>query len=251
MSRKEYLEADAKDKIAYIGSRSNVLSKSFATDLWMKVIHRAIDDIVTYKVSRDANKVIREEDKEAVNDAYGFLFHDEYKIPFDDYMVNIECSECKVIFITKMSVFAGGLAECERCNKIQNINISSHEVTEGQQLKEINLKEILQFWAIEDLKGFRSGVRERIEELIKRKKKAAERRATLKKGRQAKQKIDNNRIVLDYQDGVYTWKFVDDSEKECINVDDKTIERWSTVKKMYELYQQELLDLDNLYNSKK
>lgn len=193
MSRPEYLEADAKDRIAYIGSRSDVLNKSFATDLWMKVIHRAIDDIVTYRISRENNKDIKEEELESINDAYGFLFHDEHKIPFDDYFVDIECLECKNTITIEMSLFAGETATCNICNKLQGINISNYTLSTKKHMKEINLREILQFWGIDDIKGFRSGVRERIEELIEKKKIAINKRISLKKERK-KEMNESNKL---------------------------------------------------------
>lgn len=195
MSRPDYSEADTNDRIAYIGSRSNILSKSFVTDLWMKVIHRAIDDIVTYRVSKEANKLIKEEELETINDAYGFLFHDEYKIPFDDYLIDVDCPECTLTRTIEMSLFTGEFEKC-LCGKLYNINLCTYTINKKQNIKEINLRQILQFWSIEDMNGFRSGVRERIEELIERKKEAATRRTTLKKKRQLEKeyKMGNKKI---------------------------------------------------------
>ena len=100
----------------------------------MKVIHRAIDDIVIYRVSKDANKPIKEEELDAVNDAYGFLFHDEYKIPFDNYSVNVECSKCNLIRVVKMSSFTDGSAKC-LCGEVYNINLCSYTVNKSQNTK--------------------------------------------------------------------------------------------------------------------
>jgi hypothetical protein len=189
MSRPDYSEADTNDRLAYIGSRSDVLSKSFVTDLWVKVINRAIDDIVIYRVSKDNNKPIKEEELETVNDAYGFLFHDEYKVPFDDYLVKVECLECTLVNTIKMSLFASDSEKC-LCGKIYNINLCTYTIIKDQRIKEVNLRQILEFWSIKNMSGFRNGVRERIEELIERKKEAAVRRVTFKQQRQLKKELE-------------------------------------------------------------
>ena len=255
MTRPEYKEADTKDRIAYIGSRNNVLNKSFVTDLWMKVIHRAIDDIVAYRIAKESNKRIREEELESVNDAYGFLFHDEYKIPLDDYMVDIECCECKCYFMAQMSEFASDLTCCYKCNRLQNISISKYKVSEHLIVKEVNLRELLQFWAIEDVDGFRSGVRERIEELMERKKEAIERRKALKeKNKKLKeQKLLETKIkiTLDWEHGTYCVRKTEDFDEKFIYVDIDTAQRWFLTQDLYNTLQEELYNLYNKSSNKK
>ena len=94
-----------------------------------------------------------------------------------------------------MSSFTDGSAKC-LCGEVYNINLCSYTVNKSQNTKEINLRQILQFWSIEDMDGFRSGVRERIEELITKKKETAVRRVAFKKKRQLEKefKIENKKI---------------------------------------------------------
>jgi hypothetical protein len=64
----------------YIDNRESTLGKSWVTDLWVKVIKKAIDDLVLYtRISKNGGK-LSEEELLYANTAYGFLFDPEYTI---------------------------------------------------------------------------------------------------------------------------------------------------------------------------
>lgn len=75
------------DRDLYIENRETTLGKSWVTDLWMKVIKKAIDDLVLYtQIAKDGG-TLSEEDKMNASTAYGFLFDPEYTIKIGDMEV--------------------------------------------------------------------------------------------------------------------------------------------------------------------
>ena len=185
MNRPKYDQVDEEDRMAQLGSRTNVLGKSFVTDLWTKVLHRAIDDIVLYRVMRENDVPLKEEDIELEMSAQEFLFDDEYRVPMDDYQIRTECHKCKKSYLDWMSCLSCASSYCPICNNKQDIKFSSYIILEEQQLKDISLRELLSIWDIEDVDGFRKGVKLRIESLVEKKREAASNRTL------AKQKKEN------------------------------------------------------------
>ena len=116
--RPSYTDVDSRDREAHIGSRSNILSKSFVTDLWMKVITRAIDDVALYKVMRHKGKKLKEEELENEASAFGFLFDNEYRIPMGDYLVDVTCPNCDVISTECISEVVGQRFKCPYCKQV-------------------------------------------------------------------------------------------------------------------------------------
>lgn len=169
MDRPSYTAVDNADREAHIESRTNVLSKSFVTDLWMKVITRAIDDAALYKVMRIKGKVLKEEDLENEASAIGFLFDDDYKIPMGDYLVDIFCPGCNLTWTEEMSVIVGQNSICPYCNHKTNRKYVDYVITEDQVIKDISLQELIAIWGVDDIDNFREGVRERIKEIIEKK----------------------------------------------------------------------------------
>jgi len=180
MNRPKYDQVDEEDRMAQLGSRTNVLGKSFVTDLWTKVLHRAIDDIVLYRVMRENDVPLKEEDIELEMSAQEFLFDDEYRVPMDDYQIRTECHKCKKDYLDWMSCLSCASSYCPVCNNKQDIKFSSYTILEEQQLKDISLRELLSIWDIEDVDGFRKGVKVRIESLVEKKREAASNRTLAK-----------------------------------------------------------------------
>lgn len=169
MSRQRYDEVDKEDRLAQLVSRTDTISKSFVTDLWMKVLHRAIDDVVLYTVMRENGVELKEEDLEFEASAHGFLFDDEYRIPMDDYEVLINCHQCNNYSYTdKMSILAANDSVCPECQCRQDEKAANYTIV-NQFIKDISLQELLEMWNINDIDGFRKGTRARIEELVKKK----------------------------------------------------------------------------------
>jgi len=169
MNRPSYKTVDTQDRDAQIGSRNNVLSKSFVTDLWMKVITRAIDDLALYEIMRSKGKTLKEEDVENEQSALGFLFDDDYKVPLDDYKVDVKCPKCNGISTGLLSSIVGQDSFCQQCNSIINRKYIEYTITEEQMIKDISLEELISLWGVEDIIGFRSGVKRRIKEIVKNK----------------------------------------------------------------------------------
>jgi len=164
--RPSYTDVDYKDKEAYISSRNDVLNKSFVTDLWMKVILRAIDDVALYTIMRVTNKKLREEDLENESSALGFLFDEDYRIPMDDYLVDVICPECKNVSTEVISDVAGQRFFCSCGTITRNIE---YTLTGQQRIKDISLRELISLWGIDNIEEFRTGLRRRIDEIIAKK----------------------------------------------------------------------------------
>ena len=197
MSRPKYDDVDNDDRFAQLSSRTKTINKSFVTDLWMKVLHRAIDDLVLCRFIRESGKTIKPEDLELEESAYKFLFDDEYRIPFDDYNVFVTCSVCEDnVYEDRMSIVAAGESKCDICHVKQSEKILDYDCEIADtQIKDISLRELLSLWNINDINGFRIGTRKRIEELVMKKKAAAATRAKAKpKTLRVVEKLEENFI---------------------------------------------------------
>jgi hypothetical protein len=191
MIRPQYDQVDEEDRQAHLGSRSDVLSKSFVTDLWMKVISRAVDDLVSIELLKKQNVILKEEDKEIEETATSFLFDDNHRIALDDYLVDIVCVSCQWHSTSPMSEFSGHESICPNCNDLIDPRVCDYEITEQQVYRDISLRELLSVWEIEDIVGFRNGVRERIKVLTEKKNTASLNRVRLKNER--KERMENQK----------------------------------------------------------
>lgn len=167
--RPSYEIEDQADREAQLGSRTDILSKSFVTDLWMKVITRAIDDIALYTVMRVRNRPLNDEDLENEASAKGFLFDDDYKIPMDDYLVDVSCLKCKGVSSDSMSTVISQDSICPHCSHKTNRKYVDYSITEDQIIKDISLKDLIEIWGVEDIRRFREGVKRRVREIVKKK----------------------------------------------------------------------------------
>jgi hypothetical protein len=68
----------------YIGCRNNILDRSWVTELWMRVIQKAIDDLAVAIRMHEDGEPLSEEDKFNADTAYNFLFIDGYTISIGD-----------------------------------------------------------------------------------------------------------------------------------------------------------------------
>lgn len=170
MIRPEYRKADQQERDAHLSSRNQILNKTYATAVWMKVIHRAVDDIVLYEVMQEYGERLKEDEIIDLESAKSFLFNDEHKIPFDDYEVIIICHICNKEKKSTMSEFSGEDLICLHCNAICSPSTSEYFTTPGVFIKDISLRELLSLWGIENLSIFRQGTKNRIEELKTKKR---------------------------------------------------------------------------------
>jgi hypothetical protein len=70
-----------------------------------------------------------------------------------------------------MSQAAGQDSVCSACCHKTNWKYVTYEITEGQSIKSITLKDLLSIWDVEDIDGFRVGVNKKIEDTVMRKTK--------------------------------------------------------------------------------
>ena len=228
MNRPKYDHVDNEDREAQLSSRTETISKSFVTDLWMKVLHRAIDDVVLYTVMRDSGTPLKEEDLEFEQSAHDFLFDDSYRIPMDDYDVMIDCFGCKKYsYKDKMSVLSAGYSRCPKCYTTQEEKVTSYKIASGKPVKDISLEELLALWGIDDIDGFRKGTRARIEELVEKKKKAAKARIKAKENKMNNRKQE--RVIEKVEPDVGSFEVateeeLSDFDKGIIQVLDETKE---------------------------
>jgi len=227
MNRPQYDHVDNEDREAQLSSRTETISKSFVTDLWMKVLHRAIDDVVLYKTMRMNGTPLKEEDLEFEQSAYDFLFDDDYRIPMDDYQVVIKCANCDIDYLDKMSILAANYSECPKCKTKQDEKMAHYKISDTSQVKDISLSELLEMWNIDDIDGFRRGAKLRIEFLIKKKQEAAMARAKVKgnnmTGRKRERVIEKIEIESDNFD-VVTEEQLSDFDSGIIQVLDEVKE---------------------------
>lgn len=170
MKHKDYSAEDAKARQDYLNSRTDVIKKCYATDLWIKVISKAIDDIIYYRVlrERENKRQLKEEEQVDEQNAIAFLFDDSYKIPFDDYLVIADCPICEEEIEVHMSNLASGIEMCRNCSARFTVDDTRFMVKEVR--KEVNLKELLSIiWGSEDVEIFRKGVIRKIESAVRKK----------------------------------------------------------------------------------
>jgi len=170
--RPSYSIVDEEDREAQLNSRTNILSKSFATDLWMKVISRSIDDAALYKFMRLTKKELKEEEEEFEASAWNFLFNDKHRIPMGDYLVDINCPKCEYIWTSYMSIAAGSDAICPTCKHKTSWKYTIYTITDDQVIRDISLEELIELWGVENISGFRTGCRRRINEIVEKKLKS-------------------------------------------------------------------------------
>jgi len=172
-TRPSYEQVDAEDRYAQLSSRTDILSKSFTTDLWMKVITRAIDDVALYQFMREEGKQLKEEEIEFEESAKAFLFDENHHIPIDDYQVNINCPKCESSWKSSMSEVAGTDSICPTCKYKTSWKYTIYDITDNQIIKEISLKELISLWGVENIIGFRSGCKRRIQQIVDKKIKSS------------------------------------------------------------------------------
>lgn len=168
-TRPSYRKVDRDDREAQLASRSDVLTKSFATDLWMRVIQRAIDDLALFRFMRAKGKTLKEDELKDEASAKGFLFDDDYTIPMDDYLVDVDCPKCNRSWTDKLSSVIGQNSTCPNCEYVVNKKYISYRITELQTIKEISLEDLISLWGVEDVDVFRTGINRRINEIVKSK----------------------------------------------------------------------------------
>ena len=77
------------DRDAYIGSRDYILERSWVTELWMRVIQKAIDDLALFTRMYEDKEKISEEEWGYAETAHGFLFDPDYVIDIDGKDVSL------------------------------------------------------------------------------------------------------------------------------------------------------------------
>jgi hypothetical protein len=168
--RENYEHEIIEEKDIYFGSRNaeqNTYNK-WPTDLWMKVIQRAVDDLVFASVLRKLNITPWQEVIEMESSAMGFLFDEEYMIAFDDYQIKIKCPKCQNLYIKEMSEATSEFVVCECCNlKMNPKNISNHIIAKNMR-KEISLEDLLGMIGIDNVDNFRTQTKKLIKKLTEK-----------------------------------------------------------------------------------
>jgi hypothetical protein len=170
--RETYDEEIREEREAVFSARQSISNdfKKWPTDLWMKVIQRAIEDAAFAKSLRDSGEELTDEVLDWEDSAIEFLFNDNHKIPFDDYVVEISCPRCGFEWSNQMSVVAAETSICSKCKYKINTKYIEYRIKKEQILKEISLEELVSLWGVNDIDRFREGCRKRIDELSKKKK---------------------------------------------------------------------------------
>lgn len=90
------------DRTLYVGSRDFILYRSWVTELWMRVIQKAIDDLALFTRMREDGEKLSEEEEILASTAEGFLFNPEYtidlagtEITLEDLLEHWECKDMK------------------------------------------------------------------------------------------------------------------------------------------------------------
>ena len=68
------------DRSNYLTSKHDILRRSWVTELWMRVIQKAIDDLALFTRAHEDGEELSEEDMYYADTAYNFLFDPEYMI---------------------------------------------------------------------------------------------------------------------------------------------------------------------------
>lgn len=172
--RESYLKEEIEERNSTISSRQSLSKeyKKWPTELWMKVIQRAIEDAALAKENRDKDKKISEEMKENEDSALSFLFNDDHRIPFDDFVIEIKCPRCNQKWKDTISKASEKNSVCSNCKYVINIKYIEYRITNEYITKSISLAELIEFWGVHDIEGFRDGCWNRIEELSRQKTKS-------------------------------------------------------------------------------
>ncbi len=180
LKRIEYSKQDKIDKEIHLHDRNDLTTKSNITDLWIKVLHKAVEDIVLFRLMKEEEKELTEEEKGYEKSAYGLLFDPKYKIPFDDYYVKVIC-KCGATKQQLISLVVAENYKCFNCSHKTSPKTTSFKFVQEQSLKELTLEDILAIWGIEDIEKFRKEIKYRIEKLIEMKRTTFVKRLTLKR----------------------------------------------------------------------
>lgn len=78
------------DRETYLSSRDNVIERSWVTELWMRVIQKAIDDLALFTRMHEDGETLTEEDKMYADTAYSFLFNPEYTVTIGNIEITVE-----------------------------------------------------------------------------------------------------------------------------------------------------------------
>lgn len=170
--RECYSLEESEERSATIESRQELSEsyKKWTTDLWMKVIQRAIEDAALAKSARDCDEEVLGEMAEWEDSALNFLFNNDHKIPFDDYKVQIICPKCKHSWTDAMSIVSAEPSICTECRYKISTKYIEYRITNEEVKSEISLAELISLWGVNDIEGFRDGCWDRIEELSQRRK---------------------------------------------------------------------------------
>lgn len=169
-NRESYEIEELEERNTTLEARESLIQnhKKWPTELWTKVIERAIEDAAHAKGLRDSNKKLSFDAQENESSALSFLFDPKHKIPFDDYVVEITCPKCKHVWHKPMSEASASKSKCKCKYKISTKYIDS-KITNKIVKKEISLEELVSLWGVDDIEGFRDGCWRRIEEQSKQK----------------------------------------------------------------------------------
>lgn len=156
----------------FLSSRNPVLNKSWVSDLWCRVIQRALDDIILFERMHQNDESLTEENMEDEQTAHALLFDETHRIPMDDYLVKISCPQCKKNWQDQISKIAGCDLVCPACSHEIIWKYLSYETVPGQDIKDIALQDLLECLGIEDIHGFRAGCKEYIQAMSDKEHKA-------------------------------------------------------------------------------
>jgi hypothetical protein len=78
------------DRDAFFGSKDPVLERSWPTELWMRVIQKAIDDLALFTRMHEDGEVLTEEDIFHANTAYSFLFSEGYTFDLGGFDITLD-----------------------------------------------------------------------------------------------------------------------------------------------------------------
>jgi hypothetical protein len=169
MIRPNYSQTDKLEREAQIGDRNNTADKLNVTELWMKVLHKAVDDIATYSLKQEREELTKEEEFDLAN-AYGILFDPDWRIHIDDYFVNVHCPKCETLWPMKMSIVASEDVTCPKCKRKTKPKTTLFTKADQYVTREISLEDLLAIWGLEDVIGFRDGIKNQIRVLKMKKR---------------------------------------------------------------------------------
>jgi len=169
--RENYSKEIEEEREASFSARQSISNefKKWPTDLWMKVIQRAIEDAAFAKSLRDSGKELSQEIIEWEESSLSFLFDPNHRIPFDDYLVEIACPKCEATWTNPMSVVSAEISICEKCKYKISTKYIEYRIIDEQVTREISLEELVSLWGVENMTMFRAGCRKRIDSLALKK----------------------------------------------------------------------------------